>query len=152
MSHPGESGPHGPGTRHVRFKEILVVEEDETWALALRDALCEGGYRVTLVLSSQHAASAVRQKQPDLLLVSALLGNEASEFLLREIESLRVPPPLLLVGARRGETRWEPWKSLPYATEVRQPFQLVDVLEAARAVLGSAWEDLTGGEDLEASA
>ena len=71
MSNPGASGGERPATRHVRFKDILLVEEDETWALALRDALSEGGFRVTLALSLYEAVRTLRRKAPDLLAVSA---------------------------------------------------------------------------------
>lgn len=151
MSDTGASRQEGPATRHVRFKEILVVEDDETWALALQDALSGGGYRVNLTMSLYDAVRAVR-KSPDLVLVSALVGDQVSEALLREIESVKLPPPVLLVGTRKGEARWEAWKSLPCLSKVGQPFQLVDVLEAARAILGSPWEDLTGEADQQAQA
>jgi DNA-binding response OmpR family regulator len=121
-----------PATRHVRFKEILIVEDDETWALGLRDALAKGGYRVSLALALYEAVRRMREKVPDLFVVSALLGEQAAETLLRELEGLRVPPPILLVGPRPGEIRWEAWRSLPSLSVVGQPFELADVLEGAR--------------------
>lgn len=152
MSHSGETRREGPATRHVRFKDVLLVEEDETWALALKDALSAGGYRVNLALGLPEAVAALRRKSPELLLVSALLGEQASESLLRELEGRRVPPPVLLVGTRRGESRWEAWNSLSTLSRVEQPFTLGDVLESARAVLGSPWEDVIRQGDPEASA
>jgi DNA-binding response OmpR family regulator len=145
MNNPGVSGGERPATRHVRFKEILLVEEDETWALALKDALSEGGFRVNLALSPSEAVRSLRRKSPDLVAVSALLGDEASELLLHELECLKLPPPVLLVGPRAGEKRWENWKALPVLSSVGQPFDLADVRQAARAILGSAWEDLMDG-------
>jgi DNA-binding response OmpR family regulator len=145
MSNPGESRRDGSATRHVRFKSVLLVEEDETWALAVMDALSEGGYRVALAGSVDEALRALRHKSPDLLLVSALLGEAASETLLRELEALKLPPPVLLVGSRKGESRWRAWRSLAFVTAVEQPFELPDVREAAEALLGAPWEDLIEG-------
>src|SRR4051794_39897441 len=127
MDNSGESPGGVPATRHVRFKEILLIEEDETWALALNDALSEGGYRINLAASLQDAVRALRKKSTDLVLVSALLGESASEVLRLELESLKVPPPVLLVGTRPADARWRCWTSLPFVSSVDQPFQLPDV-------------------------
>jgi DNA-binding response OmpR family regulator len=152
MSNPVESRRDGPATRHIRFKEVLLIDEDETWGLALQDALSAGGYRVHLAVSLYDTVREVRKKLPDLMVISALLGNHVSESLLREIEGISLPPPVLLVGARTGEVRWEAWKSLPCLSTVPQPFKLTDVLEAASALLGSPWEDLTGEGDVSGPA
>jgi DNA-binding response OmpR family regulator len=142
MSNPGDSRRDGPATRHVRFKEILLVEDDATWALALNDALSEGGYRITPAASTPDAVRSLRQKPSDLVIVSALLGEAASEMLRVELEHLKVPPPVLLIGTRPGDARWDSWTSLPFVSAVEQPFELPDVREAARAILGTPWEDL----------
>ena len=152
MSGATASNGDGSITRHVRFKEIVVVETDETWALALRDALVEDGYRVSPVLGIYEAARRIRRNPGDLFLVSALLGEQESETLLRELESARVSPRVLLVGSRTAEARWAAWSSLPYMSVVGQPFTLEDVRSAARAILGEPWVDLAGGDDSDSSA
>jgi DNA-binding response OmpR family regulator len=146
MSNPGDARS-GSATRHVRFKTVLLVEEDETWALAVMDALSEGGYRVSLSGAVDEAVRALRQKPPDLLLVSALLGEAASDVLLRELESLKLPPPVLLVGPRKGEARWQSWRFLACVSAVEQPFELPDIRQAVEAILGAPWEDLIDGSD-----
>lgn len=139
-----EQSPPEDETRPVRFKEILIVDQDEVWALVMRDAVAGGGFRVNLATSIDEAIRKIREESPDLLLVSCLVNAEASEAFLPEIGALKAPPPVVLVGLRDGDATWEAWKSRPYVSVVRQPFKSRDVLQVAVALLGSTWEDLTG--------
>lgn len=131
-------------TKAVRFKEILIVDKDEAWALVLRDAVAGGGFCVSLAASIEEAVRKVREKPPDLLLVSCLLEVQAAETLLGEIERLQVSPPVVLVGWRYGDAQWNGWQQRRFVSVVKQPFKSRDILDVALALLGSTWEDLTG--------
>jgi len=144
MSSP-EQTPSEEETRQVRFKEILIVDQDEAWALVLRDAVAGGGFRVALAASIEEAVRKVKDQSPDLLLVSCLLEVELSQTLLGELECLKVPPPVVLVGLRPGDDRWNGWKQRRFVSVVPQPFKSRDVLDVALALLGSTWEDVGGG-------
>jgi|SRR5579862_2174086 len=133
-----------PETRFVRFKQILVVDQDEAWALVMRDAVARGGFCVVLSTSIEDAVRTLREQAPDLLLVSCLLDGQASEMLLREIDGLKNAPPVVLVGFKDGDPRWETWKPRSFVTVVRQPFKSEDVLEVVRVLLESSWEDPAG--------
>jgi len=133
-----------PETRLVRFKQILVVDQDETWARVLRDAVARGGYCVVLATSDLEAVRRIREQAPDLLLISCLLGDQTSETLLRELEGLKSAPPVVLVGLQDGDPRWELWKPRSFVTVIRQPFQSRHVLEVVRTLLDSSWEELPG--------
>ena len=131
-------------TRHVRFKEILIVDKDEAWALVLRDAVAGGGFCVALAASFEEATRKVREKPPDLLLMSCLLNVPDSEALLGEIERLSQQPPVVLVGLRHGDNQWNGWQERRFVSVVKQPFKSRDVLDVVLALLGTTWEDLTG--------
>ena len=135
---------HDDETRPVRFKEILIVDQDEAWALVMRDAVAGGGFRVALATTIEEAIRKVRDAAPDLILVSCLLEASVSDELRQEIEGLQPSPPVVLVGLREGDPAWEGWKRHAYVSVVRQPFKSRDVLVVAMALLGSTWEDLTG--------
>jgi DNA-binding NtrC family response regulator len=132
-----------PETRPVRFKKVLVIDQDEAWALVMRDAVARGGFCVALSTSIDETVRTIRGQTPDLLLISCLLDVEAGENLLREIDNLKEAPPVVLVGLKDGDDRWEPWRPRPYVTIVRQPFKLHDVLEAVRTLLDTAWVEIT---------
>jgi DNA-binding NtrC family response regulator len=143
MPLPEQASPEDD-TRHVRFKEILIVDQDEAWALVLRDAVAGGGFCVALATTIEEAVRKVREKTPDLLLLSCLLDVEASEALLGEFDRLKIPPPTVLIGLRHGDTRWDSWKNRRYVSVVKQPFKSRDILDVALALLGTTWEELTG--------
>ncbi|HEV3029944.1 MAG TPA: response regulator, partial [Planctomycetota bacterium] len=132
-----------PDTRQVRFKEVLVIDEDEAWALVMRDAVARGGFRVALATSLDVAIRAIRKEEPDLLLISCLLDAPAGETLLREIDALTPAPPVVLVGLQEGDHRWATWIPRPFVTVIRQPFKSQDVLGAVQALLDTAWEEIT---------
>jgi len=143
--------PEQPGqeedTRQVRFKEILIVDQDEAWALVMRDAVAGGGFTVALAPTIEEAVRKVRAKRPDLVLLSCLLNVETAQALLREIDALKAPPPVVLVGLRYGDTQWDGWKERRYVSFVKQPFRSKQLLDMALALLGTTWEELTGGAD-----
>jgi len=143
--------PEQPGqeedTRQVRFKEILIVDQDEAWALVMRDAVAGGGFTVALAPTIEEAVRKVRAKRPDLILLSCLLNVETAQALLREIDALKVPPPVVLVGLRYGDPQWDGWKERRYVSFVKQPFRSKQLLDMALALLGTTWEELTGGAD-----
>lgn len=130
-----------PSTRHARFKRILVVDQDEEWGEPLRDALDAVGYRLSLAAGAHEAIRQIQDRPPDLLVVSALVGDRALDTLLSELQSQATPPPVLLVAGLRGERRWEGWRTLPVVSLVRPPFTLDDVVEAARSLVGEPWID-----------
>jgi len=130
-----------PDTRPVRFKQILIVDQDEAWALVMRDAVARGGYCVVLPASLEEAIRILRDQAPDLVLISCLLDGKAAETLLGEIDPLKVVPPVVLVGLRDADAHWVPWKSRHFVSIVRQPFKTQDVLDVVKTLLVSPWDE-----------
>lgn len=141
----------GPETRLVRFKQILVVDQDEAWALVMRDAVARGGFCVVLATTIEEAVRLLREQPPDLTLVSCLLDLQAAQALLFEIETQKRAAPVVLVGYKDGDSRWEPWRSRPFVTVIPQPFKSQDVLNSVRTLLDSSWEDPEGESPLPTS-
>jgi len=138
-----QAGPEDD-TRKVRFKEILIVDQDETWGLVMRDAVAGGGFCVTLATTVEEGRRKIREKPPDLVLLSCLLDPDASRPLLEELDSLKTPPPLVLVGLRQGDERWNDWRGRGFVSVVKQPFKSRQVLDVALALLGTTWEEFAG--------
>ena len=131
-------------TRPVRFKEILIVDQDEAWALVMRDAVAGGGFRVALATLVDEAIRKLRDERPDLLLVSCLLDPGKAEPLLQALDALQPALPVVLVGLRDGDAGWDLWRQRNFVSTVRQPFKSHDLLKVSLALLGTTWEDLTG--------
>jgi DNA-binding response OmpR family regulator len=143
MNLPERSGPD-EDTRKVRFKEILVVDQDEAWALVMRDAVAGGGFCVTLARTVGEALRKIREKRPDLVLLSCLMDPQDSNGLLGELDAFASPPPVVLVGLSFGDARWDIWRGRSYVSLIRQPFRSKQLLDTALALLGTTWEELTG--------
>jgi DNA-binding response OmpR family regulator len=143
MSLPERYGPE-EDTRKVRFKEILIVDQDEAWALVMRDAVAGGGFCVALATTVAEALRKMREKRPDLVLLSCLMDPEDSQALLGQLDSFETPPPVVLVGLSYGDARWDIWRGRSYVSLVRQPFRSRQLLDIALALLGTTWEELTG--------
>jgi hypothetical protein len=86
----------------------------------------------------------LREKCPDLVLLSCLMDPHESQALLGELDERGTPPPVVLVGVSSGDVRWDAWKGKSYVSLVRQPFRSRQLLEVALALLGTTWEELTG--------
>jgi CheY-like chemotaxis protein len=143
MIHPEHSGPE-EDTRKVRFKEILVVDQDEAWALVMRDAVAGGGFTVALASTVGEALRKMREKRPDLVLLSCLMDPQDSQAILGQLDAFETPPPVVLVGLSYGDERWDAWRGRSYVSLVRQPFRSRQLLDVALALLGTTWEELTG--------
>jgi DNA-binding response OmpR family regulator len=144
MAIHGEYPHERPETRHVRFKKILVVDRDGDWGLPVRETLAASPYLTRHVADIGEGACSIGRSEPDLVVISSLVGDHSLQMLLRELESLATPPPVLLLAYLHGESRWSPWRSLPCISILRTPFTMHDVLEGVRALIGEPWEDSKG--------
>jgi DNA-binding response OmpR family regulator len=143
MERSERSEGNAPQTRHTRFKTILLVCPDEAWGSPIQNALSMGGYRVHSTSDVHDSLRAIRDGRNDLGVLSDLVGDRALEAILEEVKALRLPPPMLLVASLHGEKRWEAWRAVPRRSLVKAPFQVSDIVEATRALIGSPWEDLS---------
>jgi DNA-binding response OmpR family regulator len=143
MDRSDRSEGNPPPTRHARFKTILLVSPDEAWSSPIQDALSTGGYRMHPTSGVHETLRAIRDRRNDLVVISDLVGDRRLEELLEELKALRLPPPILLVACLHGEKRWEAWRALPSRSLVRAPFEILDIVEATKALIGSPWEDLS---------
>jgi DNA-binding response OmpR family regulator len=110
----------------------------------MRDAVAGGGFVVVLARTAGEALRKIREKRPDLILLSCLMNPEDAQELFGELESSGAPPPVVLVGLTDGDARWDAWRGRPYVSVVRQPFRSRQLLKIALALLGTTWEELTG--------
>jgi two-component system, OmpR family, response regulator RstA len=77
-------------------KQILIVEDDESVACALRRLLCAGGYAVSTAASCASALEAVREKAFDLYLIDMRLPDGHGCALVAEMQSVRPAPAIAI--------------------------------------------------------
>jgi two-component system, OmpR family, copper resistance phosphate regulon response regulator CusR len=79
--------------------QILIVEDENRFASALRQGLEEEGYTVTVALSGEDALRVVERSTPDLVLLDVMLPKRNGLSVLRELRRDGFATPVLLLTA-----------------------------------------------------
>lgn len=116
---------------------ILVVDDD----LAIREmvamALEKSGYRVQRAEGYAAALTAIRERRPDLIISDIYMPGGTGMDLLKEVQELPEPPPMILMTARGTiETAASALKDGVF-DYLAKPFDLDVMLERVRAALAS---------------
>lgn len=114
---------------------ILVVEDDETLRLGLRDKLEIEGYAVTAVPSGEEALSAIDDASPDLGIVDVGLPGMSGLELLSRIKERPESFPVLLLTARAEEGDKVMGLELGADDYITKPFGLRELIARVRAHL-----------------
>ncbi len=126
-------------------KKVLVVDDEEDFAKALKIRLKANGYEVVLAHDSIQAIMMANQEKPDLIILDILIPGEdgfsVSEQ-LKQGEETRPIPILFLTGVPGGERRAYQSGASGYIMKPYQPEVLLEtirkVLETKRAETGQA--------------
>jgi len=122
-------------------KKILVVEDDPVNQMILIDFLAANGYETVAASSGPDGIDRFDRDVPDLCLVDVQLPRKNGFELVREMKSRGRATPVLLMSAvytdQDQSTRTVQLGALAdgYLTK---PFDLVNLLEQVRALLGQS--------------
>lgn len=83
--------------------EILIVEDEETLYIPLRDRLLAEGYRVTIATHDEAAFQALERTDIGLVLLDVMLPGKSGFDICRELRQQGYDLPILMLTAR-GET------------------------------------------------
>lgn len=116
---------------------ILVVDDD----LAIREMVAmtleKSGYRVERADGFAAARAAIREKRPDLIISDIYMPGGSGLDLLKEVQELSDPPPMILMTAKGSiETAALAVKDGVF-DYLAKPFDLDAMLERVRAALVS---------------
>lgn len=121
----------------TREARILIIEDDDVTAECLSDLLASEGYTAE-VLPAPRTVEAIRQAQPDLVLLDLILPDTGGEDLLRGLRAAsdlaNLPVVVLSAVPRLAERA----ASLPVQGCVAKPFELDVLLHTVREALGQA--------------
>jgi len=68
-------------------RDILIVEDDESIAGMITEALTDEGYTVRASLTVAHARAIITEHRPDLVLVDLRMPGESGHTLVRELST-----------------------------------------------------------------
>ncbi len=128
-------------------KKVLVVDDEEDFAKALKIRLKANGYDVILAHDSIQAIMAANQEKPDLIILDILIPGEDGFSIserLKQVKETRSIPILFLTGVPGGQRRAYQSGASGYMMKPYEPEALLEtvskVLESKGAQTGERTE------------
>jgi DNA-binding response OmpR family regulator len=117
------------------MSRVLVVEDDEAMAVALRDGFAYEGYEVTVARDGEAGLALAREQPPDLMILDVMLprmnGLEVCKLLRGEGSEL----PIIMLTARGQEIDKVLGLKLGADDYVTKPFSFMELMARVEAVL-----------------
>ncbi|MCU0235301.1 MAG: response regulator transcription factor [Thermoanaerobaculales bacterium] len=117
------------------MSRVLVVEDDEAMAVALRDGFAYEGYEVTVARDGEAGLALAREQPPDLMILDVMLprmnGLEVCKLLRGEGSEL----PVIMLTARGQEIDKVLGLKLGADDYVTKPFSFMELMARVEAVL-----------------
>ena len=114
---------------------VLVVEDDEATAYALRDGLEYEGYSVLVATDGQRAVRLVEEEHPDLILLDVMLPEMSGLDVCKQIRSNSNDVPIIMLTARGQEVDKVLGLKLGADDYVTKPFSFMELMARVEAVL-----------------
>jgi DNA-binding response OmpR family regulator len=118
----------------VNSRSVLVVEDEEAIAEAVRARLASEGYRVRLAFDGPQALEAVAEERPDLVVLDLMLPGMDGLEVCREIQR-KDWVPVLMLTARTEETDKVAGFAAGADDYLTKPFSLRELAARVRAIL-----------------
>lgn len=120
-------------------KKILIMDDDPTIADLLTEALADEGYETHMTTQSLRFYDAVREHQPDLVLLDLMMPylDGRDELKLMQMASADRPIPVIVVTAFLGAGNEEQeFREAGVVHIVYKPFDLDKLVELIKSTIG----------------
>jgi DNA-binding response OmpR family regulator len=87
----------------TRAERILVIEDEESLAVGIRDALQHAGYRVEMAHDGPRGLAAIREGEYNLVVLDLMLPGLSGLDLLKTLRSENLDTRVLILTARAAE-------------------------------------------------
>jgi DNA-binding response OmpR family regulator len=114
--------------------KVLVVDDEEDFAKALKVRLKANGYDVVLAHDSMQAMMMVNLEKPDLILLDIMIPGEDGFFVTEQLKQSRATrhiPILFLTGVPGGERRAHQLGASGYIMKPYHPEMLLETIHKA---------------------
>jgi two-component system, OmpR family, alkaline phosphatase synthesis response regulator PhoP len=132
-------------------RRLLLVEDDEAMAIALRDGFSYEGYRVTVAADGETGLRLAETTQPDLLLLDVMLPKMSGFDVCKALRDRGNRVPIIMLTARGQEIDKVMGLRLGADDYISKPFGFLELLARVEAVLrrtASAPEEVYRSGDL----
>ena len=118
-------------------KKILVMDDDPTIADLLREALADEGYETYMTTQSLRFYDAVREHQPDLILLDLMMQylDGRDELRLMEMGDHKIPV-IVVTAFLDAKNEEEEFRKAGVVHIVYKPFDLDKLVELVRKTIG----------------
>lgn len=130
--------------RSIRQKTILLVEDDASILLGLKEVLDGEGFRAVGCQRGDEALSHVQQCEPDLIVLDVMLPGKSGYEVCRELRAEKRRIPILMLTAKGQELDKVIGLDLGADDYVTKPFGVRELVARIHALLrrtGSAVAD-----------
>jgi two-component system alkaline phosphatase synthesis response regulator PhoP len=128
---------------------VLIVEDDESMSIALRDGFEYEGYSVTLARDGEAGLELARSERPDLILLDVMLPRRTGLDLCRELRGGGDGVPIIMLTARGQEIDKVLGLKTGADDYITKPFGFMELLARAEAVLRRSGRSDRGGAAAE---
>lgn len=118
-----------------RRAHILIVEDDESIALALKLNLEAEGYPVSLESDGQRGLEAARGEHVDLVILDVMLPKKNGLEVVRQLRNEGRRVPVIMLSARGAESDKVMGLELGAEDYITKPFGLAELFARVKAVL-----------------
>jgi DNA-binding response OmpR family regulator len=123
-------GPHGPRMN----KHLLLVEDDDAIAEALRLHLEEAGFRLHREADGRHAMAAIDHQRWDLVLLDLMLPGADGWEVCRHLRERHAGVPVIMLTARSAEAHRVLGLELGADDYLAKPFSMLELVARIRAL------------------
>jgi DNA-binding response OmpR family regulator len=116
-------------------KRVLVVEDEPSLAMAIRDELEFEGFEATVVENGIAALDRILKESPDLVVLDLMLPGKSGFDICREVRQQGRTTPIIMLTARAQEADKVRGLELGADDYVVKPFSLAELTARIRAVL-----------------
>jgi DNA-binding response OmpR family regulator len=116
-------------------EQLLLVEDDDAIAVALRLHLEEAGYRLQRESNGQHAMTAIDRQRFDLVLLDLMLPGADGWEVCRHLRERHADVPVIMLTARTAESHRVLGLELGADDYVAKPFSMLELVARIRALL-----------------
>jgi DNA-binding response OmpR family regulator len=139
------------------MQTVLIVEDDPTMLIALRDNFEFKGYKVVTAADGEKGLNAALNAKPDLIILDIMLPKINGYEICRLIREQKLEMPIIMLTAKGEESDIVLGLNLGADDYVTKPFSIKELLARAAAFLRRAKKELQevyefGGMHLDLSA
>jgi two-component system, OmpR family, alkaline phosphatase synthesis response regulator PhoP len=116
---------------------VLIADDSETILLLMRTRLELAGHEVETAADGQEVTELVRENEPDLLLLDAMMPRKSGIDALRELRAAGVAVPALIVSAHQDASDANAPTDLEVSGYINKPIDFDRLLEEIAALTQS---------------